>query len=54
MSNVLDVLGIILHWRHIDFNGTVNEIYGTFLRTLTDIYDANFPIREYIPKDKGI
>ena len=34
MSNVLDVLGIILHWRHIDFNGTVNEIYGTFVRTL--------------------
>ena len=25
-----------------------------FLRTLTDIYDANFPIREYILKDKDI
>ena len=44
----------LLHWRHIDFNGTVNEIYDMFLRTLTDIYDANFPIREYILKDKDI
>ena len=25
-----------------------------FLRTLSDIYDANFPIREYILKDKDI
>ena len=25
-----------------------------FLRTFTDIYDANFPIREYILKDKDI
>ena len=41
-----------LHWRHIDFNETVNEIYDMFLRTLTDIYDANFTIREYILKDK--
>ena len=44
----------LLHWRHIDFNGTVNEIYGTFLRTMTDIYDANFLIGEYILKDKDI
>ena len=22
----------LLHWRHIDFNGTVNEIYDTFLK----------------------
>ena len=42
----------LLHWRHTDFNGTVNEIYDMFLKTLTDIYDANFPIREYILKDK--
>ena len=32
----------------------MNEIYDTFLKTLTDIYDANFPIREYIFKDKDI
>ena len=32
----------------------MNEIYGTFLKTLTDIYDANFSIRKYISKDKGI
>ena len=44
----------LLHWRHIDFNGTMNEIYDTFLKTLTDIYDANFPICEYILKDKDI
>ena len=44
----------LLHWRHIDFNGTVNEIYDTFLKTLTDIYDANFPIREYLLKIKDI
>ena len=25
-----------------------------FLRTLTDIYDANFPIQEHILKDKNI
>ena len=44
----------LLHWRHIDFNRTVNEIYDTFLKTLTDIYDANFAIRKYILKDKDI
>ena len=44
----------LLRCRHINFNGTVNEIYDTFLGTLTDIYDANFPIREYILKDKDI
>ena len=43
----------LLYWRHSDFNGTVNEIYDTFLKT-TDIYDANFPMREYILKDKDI
>ena len=32
----------------------MNEIYDTFLKTLTDIYDDNFPIREYILKDKDI
>ena len=32
----------------------MNEIYDTFLKILTDIYDANFPIREYILKDKDI
>ena len=32
----------------------MNEIYDTFLKTLTDIYDANFPIREYILIDKDI
>ena len=44
----------LLHWRHIDFNGTVNEVYDTFLKTLTDIYDTNFPIREYTLKNKDI
>ena len=34
----------LLHCRHIDSNGTVNEIYDTFLRIVTDIYDANCPI----------
>ena len=42
------------HWRHIDFNGTVNEIHDTFLRTMTEIYDANSSIREYILKEKDI
>ena len=32
----------------------MNEIYDTFLKTLTDMYDANFPIRDYILKDKDI
>ena len=32
----------------------MNEICDTFLKTLTDIYDANFPIQEHILKDKGI
>ena len=44
----------LLHWRHIDFNGTVDEIYDTFLRTLTEIYDANFPVRVCILEDKNI
>ena len=44
----------LLHWRHTEFNGTVNEIYDAFLKTLTDIYDANFCTRQYILKDKDI
>ena len=32
----------------------MNEIYDMFLRILTDIYDANFPIQEYILKDIDI
>ena len=32
----------------------MNEIYDTFLKTLTDIYNVNFPIREYILKNKDI
>ena len=32
----------------------MNEIYDTFLKTLTDIYEANFPICKYILKDKDI
>ena len=32
----------------------MNEIYDTFLKTLTDIYNANFPICEYILKEKDI
>ena len=36
----------LLQWRHINFNETANEIYDTFLRTLTEIYDANFPHTE--------
>ena len=44
----------LLRWRHIDFNGTVNNTYDAFPRTLTDKYDANFTIRKHIPKDKDI
>ena len=40
------------HGRHIDFIGTVNVIYDTFRRTLTDIYDVNFSIWENILEDK--
>ena len=40
------------HGRHIDFNGTVNVIYDTFRRILTDIYDVNFSIWENILEDK--
>ena len=32
----------------------MNKICDTLLRTLTDIYNANFLIREYILKDKDI
>ena len=42
----------LYHGRHIDSNGTVNVIYDTFRRTLTDIYDANFSIWENILEDK--
>ena len=28
----------LLHWRHTDFNGTVNGIYDMSLRILSDIY----------------
>ena len=44
----------LLCWRHIDFSGTMNEIYDTLLKTLIDIYEANFPICKYILKDKDI
>ena len=42
----------LLHWRCVDFNGNTNEIYGRFLRALTDICNANFSTREYILKSK--
>ena len=32
----------------------MNGIYDTFVRTLTDIYDANLPIPKSILKDKDI
>ena len=32
----------------------MNENYDTLLKTLTDIYEVNFPIREYILKDEDI
>ena len=32
----------------------MNKMYDTFLKILTDIYDANFPTCEYILKDKDI
>ena len=32
----------------------MNEYYDTLLKTLTDIYEVNFPIREYILKDEDI
>ena len=44
----------LFHWRHINFNRAVNDIYDTFRKTQTDIYDANFFMREYIFKDKDI
>ena len=44
----------LLHWRCVDFNGNANEIYEKFLRTLTDIYYANFSTQEYILKSKDI
>lgn len=44
----------LLHWRHIEFNGTMKKIYKTPMRTQTHIYDANFSEQEYIFKDKGI
>ena len=44
----------LFHWRNTDINGTVNEIYETFLRKLTDMYDANFGIRKYILNNKVI
>ena len=47
----------LFHWRHIVFNGIewyVNEIYDMFLRTMTDICNANFHIRGYIFKNKDI
>ena len=32
----------------------MNEIYDTFLKTLADIYNANYSIHEYILKNKDI
>ena len=44
----------LLHWRHIEFNGTMKKICETPMRTLTHIYDANLSEQEYILKDKDI
>ena len=44
----------LFHWRNTDINGTVNEIYETFLRKLNDMYDAHFAIRKYILNNKVI
>ena len=44
----------LLHWNHIDLNTDVNLIYETFLETFSDIYDANFPLKEYSNKENDI
>ena len=44
----------LLHLRHMDYNGTVNEIYDAFMRTLSDICDDDLPLREYNLKEKDI
>lgn len=38
----------------MDYNGTVNEIYDAFMRTLSDICDDDLPLREYNLKEKDI
>ena len=44
----------LLHLRHMDYNGTVNEIYDAFMRTLSDICNDDLPLREYNLKEKDI
>ena len=44
----------LLHWYHIDINKDANQIYKSFLETFSDIYNANFPIKEFSMKGKDI
>ena len=44
----------LLHWQHIDLRKTANDIYERFIQTFTEIYDANFPLREIYFHSKSI
>ena len=37
----------LLHWEHIDLSSDCNTIYNTFVNTIYDVYDVNFPIKEF-------
>jgi hypothetical protein len=44
----------LLHWQQIDFTENANIIYEKFHQTIFDVYDANFPINEYVLKGKDL
>ena len=44
----------LLHWEHIDLSSNGNTIYNTFVNTIHDVYDVNFPIIEFTLTKKGL
>lgn len=44
----------LLHWEHIDLSSDCNTIYNTFVNTIYDVYDVNFPIKEFTLTQKGL
>ena len=43
-----------LHWKHVDFSKDPNKIYETFITTLQDVYNANFPIKTVKLRKKDV
>ena len=44
----------LLHWRHTSSQKNVNKMYETFLSTILEIYETNFPYKQVTVKPKDV